>query len=106
MLKAGEKLTFTTVPARSEIKISAVINGKPASASDILYGATGIALNKTMGVTPEERDYYRGLPDKFMNDGSPVILFGTFKKDKASAEDLKNAPKQLKSMLEQWGYIN
>jgi hypothetical protein len=105
-LKSGESVSFTMSPARSEIRISGTIDGRPLRPSDILYGSSAVAINTSLVIKPEDRPYCKGFPASFKEDKAPVLLFGISTKDKVASEDLKNSPKQLKSMLEQWGYIN
>jgi hypothetical protein len=105
-LKNGDTFSFSMVPAQARLYISGDIDGVKLKPSDILYGSSAIAINASLEITPEDRVYYKGLPDNFNEDKIPVLLFGIFAKDNVSQENLKNSPKQLKSMLEQWGYIN
>lgn len=105
-LASGDSISFTMVPVQAEIQISGTIDGRQIKPSDVLYGSSGVAINKSLEVKPEDRPYYKGMPESYNDDKTPALLFGIFTKDNVSYEDLKNSPKQLKSMLEQWGYIN
>jgi hypothetical protein len=105
-LKNGDTLSFSMAPSQARLYISGDIDGVKLKPSDILYGSSAIAINNTLEIMPEDRKYYKGLPESFTEDKAPVLLFGIFEKDNVTQENLKNSPKQLKSMLEQWGYIN
>jgi len=105
-LKNGETVSFVTSPRRAGLKLSASIDGKVVKPSGILYGSQGLALNQGFEIKSADRDYYRGICETYKPGTGGAVLFGTIVKDKVAYEDLKNSPKQLKSMLEQWGYIN
>ena len=105
-LNSGDSVSFTTVPGKSAIRITGSVDGRQLKPSDVLYGSTGIALNPSLEIKPADRGYCAGMPEKYNDEQVPALLFGIFSKDKVSQEDLKNSPKQLKSMLEQWGYVN
>lgn len=105
-MSSGQSVSFTTHRRRSGIRITASSGGLVLGPQDILYGGSALPLNQSFVIKPEDRGYYMGLPERFKATARPLLLFGIFAKENTSSEDLRNAPKQLKSMLEQWGYIN
>ena len=64
----------------------------------------GFPIGGVAAFDPEE---ISGFPESFdIEENENVLLLGTVKDSVIEKENYINAPTQLKSMLEQWGYIN
>lgn len=87
------------------IRVRGTINGHPITPQDILVGRAGLPLAADLAFTRDELDAAGGWPATLKYLPPHRIVIGRVEKSDVAGVSLKNAPRQLKSMLEQWGYI-
>lgn len=104
-LKAGEMLPFTVKPRTAVVRVSGTLNGREINPSTILCGAQALPLLNSLEYRSDD-DALSGWPAFSIRSPEARLLIGTVAEEGVREEDLKNSPKQLKGMLEQWGYIN
>lgn len=105
-LAPGQALDFTTIPNDASFNIKAFVDGKLLNTKHYLCGRYALPLLGSGLVETKDRGFFEGIPKKFEQNDKPVLLLGIEQEAKPSAENLEKSPKQLKSMLEEWGYIN
>lgn len=104
-LTAGEMLPFTVEPRSSAVRISGTMNGRAITPSSLLCGAQALPLLKSLDCRVDD-EALSGWPAFRVRVPGARLMIGAVGEDTVRNEDLKNSPKQLKGMLEQWGYIN
>jgi hypothetical protein len=105
-LEAGRGVDFTTIPQEAPFSIEARADGKLLQPEDVLVGKYSLPLLNSLIVDPNDKDTLSGWPVKTMSFFEPKLLLGIITRKNAEGENLKQAPQQLKTMLEEWGYVN
>ncbi|MEI8217460.1 MAG: sulfatase [Elusimicrobiota bacterium] len=104
-ISSGEYKTMDVGDIRKAV-LSGTINGRKISAVDILAGRSALPLETDCVLSAEDLDLAGGWPDQFAYLPRPRLVIGVIEKDIDAIDNSKKAPQQLKSMLEQWGYIH
>jgi uncharacterized protein YktB (UPF0637 family) len=71
----------------------------------VLAGEFALPILDSMNIGGKNRGRIKGWPERFEKVKGSKLFVGTVSK-KEDKENLDRAPKQLRSMLEEWGYIN
>ncbi|MBN1823574.1 MAG: sulfatase [Endomicrobiales bacterium] len=103
-LNPGESFSFSLNRNRSGFSVKCFIDGELMPAEDLLCGRYALPLLGSTYVPGSLWPYLEGFPGKFYEKNK--VYIGIVPEEAPGPEDLKDSPEQLKSMLEEWGYIN
>lgn len=104
VVEPGATVSFDVGSPRA-VRLRGTINGRPITPRDILVGRSALPLADGLAFTREDLDAAGGWPASLKYLPPHRILIGLVEKSDTAGASLSNAPRQLKSMLEQWGYI-
>ncbi|MBN1621176.1 MAG: sulfatase [Endomicrobiales bacterium] len=105
-LNPDDELSFRITPENLEFTINSYLDGRQVKYGEILVGRYALPMLDSYKITSSERDKIDGWPDDFRFIKGNRLLLGTVYDELTERKEPGKSSKQLRSMLEEWGYIN
>jgi hypothetical protein len=108
-LAQGQDISFGGVNLNQTFTIKCFVDKILLKKQQVLAGQNALPVLNTLSLSPKDLVLLEGWPDEktLLDAGDkPKLILGTITGEAKAKESIGSSSTQLKSMLEQWGYIN
>ena len=107
-ITADDIITFQTDPNQAEFSLELKLAGRKINLSEILVSQLGLPLlnKETDKISKEDFLYLKGMVQPLPQEKNLMICLGRLPIGIQLGKEQVGLPQGLKTMLEEWGYIN